>query len=334
LYQFHGECHGQRPDRGAQHFVKVFVTAAMERTGDYQGGFGIEPIRHSGDRPGMRAAATWGLMIGLSGMAAPAWAAPPLERLGPASEGEPISSPEPVAVQEPAPTPEPVPVPVPAQEPEPQLPAYDAPLPTYDAPIAPDVSSPDLPSEPQSDPPTGRGRTALGSILLGGGAALTGVSSAMIGIDTDRGVWIPGVVIGSAALITGVTLVVTGHLRQKRYRVWAGAHADAPVPRNGDGLLVGGMTCLVAGTMGVAIGGSSMVVFQSSDDPPYGQVLVPLGLASVVTGVGLLVGAGNRRTQFKKWKAGSVAPSLSLLPGTRQSNGGIGGLSLGFAGRF
>jgi hypothetical protein len=276
----------------------------------------------------MRAVATWGLMLGLCGTAAPAWAASPVELSEPASEAPSVPVLEPVTIPAPAPTPDPAPVP----NPEPQLPAYDQPLPSYEeAPVVPDdVSFDGVPLELE-DPPTGRGRTALGAILIGGGATLTGVSATMIGLDTDLPAWIPGAVIGSAALITGVTLVVTGQVRQKRYRSWADAHADAPVPARGDGLFAGGVTCMIAGTMGTIIGGVSIVAFQAEDDPPYGQVMVPLGLASVVTGVGLLVGAGKRRKQFDRWKAGSVMPSLSLLPGTRQS---IGGLSLGFAGQF
>lgn len=262
----------------------------------------------------MRAVATWGLMLGLYGLAAPAWAAPP-ELV--AELSEPVSE---------LPEPEPVS--------EPQLPADDQALPSYDeAPIAHDVSfdGVQIMQLELEHPPTGRGRTALGAILIGGGATLTGVSATMIGFDTDLSAWIPGAVIGSAALITGVTLVVTGQRRQKRYRAWADAHADAPVPARGDGLLAGGVTCMIAGTMGTIIGGVSIIAFQAEDDPPYGQVMVPIGLASVITGVGLLASGAKRRKQFDRWEAALVVPSLSLLPGTRQS---IGGLSLGFAGRF
>jgi hypothetical protein len=280
----------------------------------------------------MRAVATWGLMLGLCGLTTPVWATPPAEPPEPAGEAPLVPAPapglEPVTIPVPVPAPEPVP---PEPDSEPQLPAYDQPLPSYDeAPVAPDVSFDGVPIELE-DPPTGRGRTAFGAILLGGGATLTGVSATMIRLDTDLAAWIPGAVIGSAALITGVTLIATGHLRQKRYRAWAKTHADAPVPARGDGLLAGGVTCMIAGTMGTIIGGVSILSFQDEDDPPYGQVMVPLVLASVVTGVGLLVAGGKRRKQFDRWKAGTVSPSLSLLPGTRQS---IGGLSLGFAGRF
>lgn len=278
----------------------------------------------------MRAAATWGMTISLCGsfwLAAPAFAAPPSEPAAPGSEPHsevvPESTPEPV--------PEPTPEPAPTAQPEPQLPAADAPLPSYDElPIGPEASFDGLPIESE-DPPTGRGRTALGSMLLGGGAVLMGVSAIMLDLETDSAVWLPGTLIGSAAVVTGVILVVTGQLRHQKYRAWAKTHASAPVPPRGDGLLAGGLTCMIAGSMGTIIGGVSLVAFQDEDDPPYGQVLVPLGLVSVVTGVGLLAVGGKRRKQFDRWQAGTVVPSLALLPGTRAS---IGGLSLGLAGRF
>jgi hypothetical protein len=261
----------------------------------------------------MRAAAAWGVLIGLCGLfalPATAWAAPP---------PEPVT-PEPV-------TPEPVTPP--AQPPEPQLPAYDQPLPSYDElPIAPEVSFDGVPLEVEN-PPTGRGHLAVGSILLGGGLALTGVSATLIILDTDLAAWIPGALIGASAAVIGAVFVATGDLRRQAHRNWAAAHAHAPVPPRGDGLVAGGLTCIIAGTMGTMIGGVSLVAFQDVDDPPYGQVLVPLGLVSVVTGVGLLAAGGVRRKQYDRWPG--VVPSLSLLPSSRQS---LGGLSLGFAGRF
>jgi hypothetical protein len=246
----------------------------------------------------MRAAATWGVAIGLYGAfgLTPAWAAPP--------------------------SPEPAP-----------LPAYDHALPSYDevpVPLEPDVSLEEVPIETH-DPPTGRGHTALGSILLGGGVALTSASMSMIILNTDLAAWIPGAVLGGTATAVGAILIATGTLRRAKHQAWAKTDVDAPVPPRGDGLVAGGLTCIIAGTMGTIIGGVSLIGFQAQDDPPYGQVLVPLGLVSVVTGVGLLAAGSMRRKQYDRWDAGRVAPSLSLLPGNRQQ---IGGLSLGFAGRF
>jgi hypothetical protein len=291
----------------------------------------------------MRSASTWALMIGLSGWPTPTWAAAPVEPSEPigdaALEPEPNLAPLPQSALEPQPAP--VPAPAPELEPEgayDQPPAYDQPLPSYDElPIAPTVTFDGLPidAEPE-DPPTGRGRTAVGSILLGGGVALMSVSGTMFSRGTDPALWLSGALIGSGSIAAGVTLVLAGHVRHKRYRSWASAHADAPVPPRGDGLLAGGLTCMIAGSMGTIIGGVSVIAFQDEDDPPYGQVLVPLGLVSVVTGVGLLVGAGMRRKQFDRWEAGRVVPSISLLPGTRAPGRAqsIGGLSLGVAGRF
>jgi hypothetical protein len=286
----------------------------------------------------MRAAATWGIswfgvlgMVGMVGIARPAWATPPSEQpaVDPISTPEPVPWPEAEAAIEPPPEPEPALEPIP----EPQLPAYDQPLPSYDdVPIAPDVSFDGAPIEIEIEvPPTGRGHTAVGSILLGGGAVLTGVSATMIGEAIDVPVWLPGAVLGSTAVIAGVSLIITGHFRQKTHRRWVSNHIDGRMPPRGDGLLAGGLTCMIAGVTGAIIGGASIIAFQSDEDPPYGQVMLPLGLASMGTGIGLVAAGSARRKQLDRWQAGLVLPSLSLLPGTRQS---IGGVSLGFAGRF
>jgi hypothetical protein len=207
-------------------------------------------------------------------------------------------------------------------------------LPSYDeAPIAPDVSFDGVPLELDAEdpPPTGRGRTAVGAILLTGGVVLTSVSTAFIIQETDVPAWIPGAVLGGTAVVLGAIFVATGDIRHRAHRDWAKTTIDAPVPPRGDGLLAGGLTCMIAGTMGTIIGGVSLTAFQAEGDPPYGQVMVPLGLVSIVTGVGLLAAGGVRRKHYDRWDAGRIAPSLSLLPGHRQQ---IGGLSFGLAGRF
>jgi hypothetical protein len=235
----------------------------------------------------MRAAATWIMMIvAIVGMAPTAWA-----------------SPEPTT--------------------ESQLPAYDEPPPSDDeVPIASDVSF-DLPHDIEN-PPTGRGHTAVGAILVGGSGALIGLSTASIPFTTDFPVWIIGEALGSVAFVSGVGLLVSGHLRAKKYRAWA----DGPLPARGEGLIAGGITCMVGGTL-VTIAGGISLAYQG-DGIPYGQMLIPIGLVAGSTGVGLFV-AGARRQHFVREQVGHVVPSFSLLPGSRQS---IGGLSLGFAGRF
>jgi hypothetical protein len=276
-------------------------------------------------------------LCGLFGLPGTAWATPPEVQQPEPTQPEPAPAPEAVAPEAVAP-PIPTAEPVPAQPPEPQLPAYDQPLPSYDElPIAPEVPFDDasfdgVPVEVEDvDPPTGRGRLAVGSILFGGGVVLTSVSTALIIQDIDWAAWIPGAVIGASAAVLGAVFVATGDLRRRTHRDWASAHAHAPIPPRGDGLVAGGLTCLIAGSMGTIIGGVSIVAFQADDDPPYGQVLIPIGLVSVVTGVGLLAAGSVRRKQFDRWETANVVPSLSLLPGNRQS---FGGISLGFAGRF
>lgn len=276
----------------------------------------------------MRAAAIWGLALGLLG--------PPEEPTPDPTAAPPVAS-EPIPEVAP-PEPEPIPVePEPVREPEP-LPAYDQPLPSYDdAPIATvDPTFDTRPIEPEDEePPTGRGRTVVGSILMGGGLVLTGVSIAMVVMDTDRAVWIPGTAIGGSAAVGGAIFLATGHVRHQAYREWAAAQSDGPVPPRGQGMLAGGLTCIMGGVAGLIIGGVSLVAFQFEGDPPYGQVLIPLGAISTVTGVGLLVGAGVHGKRYDRWKSARVAPTWSLLPGAPHGGAGrVGGLSVGLSGRF
>jgi hypothetical protein len=258
----------------------------------------------------MRAAAIGGLtlaLVGSFGIAPAARAAPP---------DLPAEAPAPV---EPAPPPA-----------ESSLPAWDQPL-----PIAPDVSFDGVPIEREEDeePKTGHGRTVVGSLLLGGGVVLTTVSATFVALDTDEPVWIPGLVLGSGAVISGVIFIATGRARHRKYQEWA--RNEGPIPPRGHGLVAGGLTCIIAGSVGTIIGGISIASFQGSGDPPYGEVLVPLGVTSIVTGVGLLAVGGVRSKKYDRWKAGRLTPSVSLLPGARHDRiGAVGGLSLGFAGRF
>lgn len=273
----------------------------------------------------MRASAIWGLMAGLAGPPVLPDEAP--EQPAPPVEPAPV---EPAPV-EPALAPEPPPEPAPPEEPP--LPAWDQPLPSYDqAPIAPDVPFDGTAIEDE-EPPSGRGRQAVGAILVSGGVVLTATAATLVALDQDQPVWIPGVVIGSSAAITGAILLATGTIRRAEHKAWAARQADGPVPPRGQGMAAAGITCIVAGSMGTIIGAVSLTSFQDADALPYGEVLVPLGTASVVTGVGLLIGSGVRSKKHQTWESGRVAPTLSLLPGAR-SGPSIGGLSLGVAARF
>ena len=124
-------------------------------------------------------------------------------------------------------------------------------------------------------PPTGRGRQAVGGILVGGGVTLIGVSAAMIAIDEDIAVWIPGMVLGTAATLAGAASLVGGKKRRDRYEAWV-ADQGGDAPPQGVGMIAGGLTCIGAGTLGMIFGGFSLAL-QDGGDLPYGQVLLPLG---------------------------------------------------------
>jgi hypothetical protein len=270
----------------------------------------------------MRAVAIWAL----SGMLA---GAPP---------ELPAEAPEQPPAREPLPESSPAPEPLPPEPPpvEEPLPTWDAPLPGYDEVPVSDVAFDGVPLEPEDgEPPSGRGRMAVGSILLGGGAVLTGTSIAMIILDTDRPVWIPGVVLGGSAVVTGAILVATGSFRRDEHKSWAAEQTDGPVPPRGKGMLAAGVTCMLAGSVGTIIGSISLAALQDDDALPYGQVMIPLGVVSFVTGVGLVVGGSVLGKKHERWQAGRVTPSISLLPGARSDRlASVGGVSFGVAGRF
>lgn len=302
----------------------------------------------------MSTALVFGLLGPLEAAAAPP-EQPSVQRPSKATAAQPsesASTPAGPAPVEPAPT-EPAPAPPdpeaspteadPADEfwePEPEpasLPSYDAELPSYDeAPIDP-LADPDLgfvaPPEPEPEqiPRSGYGRVAVGSILLGGGAVLTGISAGMIVADIDALAWIPGAVVGAGAITAGALSILTGKLRQKKYRAWAEPYGgERAVPRSGAGLTAAGLTCVIAGGAGLTIGGLSLTV-QDTDDLPYGEVMMSLAAVSLVTGATLMAYGGKRKKEFQRWRMHSVTPSFSLLPGSSQR---LAGISLGLIGRF
>jgi hypothetical protein len=226
--------------------------------------------------------------------------------------------------------------PAPAPTPEGGLPAYDADLPRYEE-VPPAVEGEgdgsgygfDEGFEPA--PPSGHGRLAVGGILLGGGAALTVISATMIVRDTDILAWIPGAVLGAGALTAGLGVTLTGVGYRRRYRRWAeGYGGRKALPPPGTGLIAGGITCLAAGGFGMLIGGVSLTL-QDEDDPPYGQVMLPLAATSVVTGIALVIPGAKRKGAYRKWDETRLAPTLGVLPGVRRRPAGV---SVGLAGQF
>ncbi|HVI01429.1 MAG TPA: hypothetical protein VM869_22075 [Enhygromyxa sp.] len=208
-------------------------------------------------------------------------------------------------------------------EPEPsELPSWDT------EPVA----EPIVELEPQHAadplPPDGNGSTAVGAMLLGGGAVLGTASGLLMFSDSDEiGLWITGATLSSVAIATGIGLLVTGAAKRKRYAPWRLQH-DAP-PR-GTGMFAGGTMALSAGAFGVLLGIVSLRL-QDGNDLPYGQVLLSLGSASAVTGIALIVVGQRRGRAFDAWYEKRVMPTIGVLPGPRVRTAGA---TFGIAGRF
>ena len=247
------------------------------------------------------------------------------------SEAQPTeAAPLPAAESAPAPAPEPEPEP----EPESQsgLPSYAA-IPEYQEapPPPPEYVEYVEDVEPNLRPPTGRGRQAVGGILLGGGITLIGISATMIAIDEDVAVWIPGTVLGFGAAIGGAASLIGGHVRHQRYQQWMSENGGEGAPPAGVGMIASGVTCMSAGTFGMLVGGLSLLL-QGEGDLPYGQVMVPLGATSVATGLGLTIAGARRNKRFNRWDEGQApTPSVSLLRGRGRN---VGGAVVGLSGRF
>ena len=214
----------------------------------------------------------------------------------------------------------------PESEPSPEgLPAYDAELPTYDvAPTQPPLDDGGKPALRYA-PKDGRGLISLGGIMAGGGTVLTAASIGLLAANEDVPVWIAGSVLGGLALAGGIAMLVGGKKRLKSYQTWE-ADLGEPVPRQGSGLRAAGMGCLIGGGFGAVMGGISLAL-QDDEDPPYGEVLLGLGLSSGVAGIVMVAIGIRRENQFKKWRRGET----TLVP----TVGGLrGGASVGVAGRF
>ncbi|MCA9682752.1 MAG: hypothetical protein KC457_11185 [Myxococcales bacterium] len=205
------------------------------------------------------------------------------------------------------------------------LPAYDAELPTYDvAPTQPPLDDGGKPALRYA-PKDGRGLISLGGIMAGGGTVLTAASIGLLAANEDVPVWIAGSVLGGLALAGGIAMLVGGKKRLKSYQTWE-ADLGEPVPRQGSGLRAAGMGCLIGGGFGAVMGGISLAL-QDDEDPPYGEVLLGLGLSSGVAGIVMVAIGIRRENQFKKWRRGET----TLVP----TVGGLrGGASVGVAGRF
>ncbi|NVB39997.1 hypothetical protein G6O69_19285 [Pseudenhygromyxa sp. WMMC2535] len=214
-----------------------------------------------------------------------------------------------------------------APPPDAGLPSYSE-LPSYaDTPSASPIAKP----EPGlAVPRDGLGLLSAGGIVLAGGVTLTGISSALIVAERDTGLWFGGLAIGSVATAAGIVSTIIGSSLRKKYRGWASLREDQ-VPPQGNGLRAAGVTCVIAGPIGMTLGVVSMAI-QDEDDLPYGETMLGLGSAAVVASIPMLVIGARRQQNFRHWRiaqdtgtSAQLVPSFSLLPG---------GATLGVGGRF
>lgn len=274
--------------------------------------------------PSLRRAPAWFVASATLVVHSLAVAAPPLEQPEPAPAIE--SAPAPAIESTPAPAieSEPAPASEPESEPtQPELPSWDAPLPSYEQ--LPEIESPQQ-FQPET-PPDGNGSTAVGAMLLGGGVVLAATSGVLIFEDDEVGLWVAGAALSSVAIATGMGLLISGAVKRQRYRPWHLQH-DAPPP--GTGMFASGIVASSAGVFGMLLGGLSLRL-QDDDDLPYGQVVLPLGAASVVTGVALIIVGSKRGRLYDAWHESHVAPTFGLLSSPQLRTAGA---TLGVAGRF
>jgi hypothetical protein len=226
--------------------------------------------------------------------------------------------------------PEPDPVAEPSAEPGTDLPAYDADLPSYDAPL---LAAPDPRSVASEPPPDGNGAIVAGAIMLGGGATLGAISGVLLGQSgQDSAIWFSGAMLAVLCTV-GLAPLTVGLIKRQRYKPWRLEH-DAPA--RGTGMFVGGVMSLSAGTLAMLLGGISLGR-QADDGLPYGEVLLGLGSASVLTGATLLAFGVRRRNAFDRWDHARVqlVPSAGLIANPSAGPAiTLAGVSVGVAGRF
>jgi hypothetical protein len=124
---------------------------------------------------------------------------------------------------------------------EPLPPAPEVGLPSYADPIVADP----IPVA-REVPRDGRGRLAMGTIAMVGGATVFAGTIALAVEGYEPDVWGPTLVLGGLATVTGGLLIHGGRRRLHAYREWEAAQSDV-VPRQGHGLVASGGALLIAG---------------------------------------------------------------------------------------
>lgn len=175
-------------------------------------------------------------------------------------------------------------------------------------------------------PRPGTGRTNAGVVALAwgtthaiiGGVALATVDDPYFGFPGLRRAGIVSLTIGGAALVTGVPLVISGAMAQRKYRAWVEAtHLDPP--RSGNGFLAAGTVALVAGSINLVQGAVAQ---------PPNPFYLSFGGIQLATGLALVSVGAMYRSRYTSWlrRTGMV-----VVPGLVPLRGGG---ALGVSGRF
>jgi hypothetical protein len=184
------------------------------------------------------------------------------------------------------------------------------------------------PLPPPPPPPDGAGRLVGGSVAIGLGLA---AASAVLyeGARADgepRLVASTFVPLGLASLGVGTYLLVRGARARANFNDWK-SFTHARARPTGSGLLVGG-------TMGVVIGGVTLVAaaVQAREPGAFERPLTPtlfgIGAAGVAFGVAALTWGMLRRNHYQGWRQSTF---LGVVPTVAPSRSGV---SFGVAGRF
>lgn len=166
-------------------------------------------------------------------------------------------------------------------------------LPGYDLPVSPEAKRP--PPAPRRD---GLGRITAGSMMLAGGVGLFGGAGILAADGFGRGSWGTALGLGSAATLVGFAMVGRGAVRYHDYRSWA-AEQPEPVPRQGIGLIAGGSTLLVSGTLGHLAALTSLAM---GNWRGYEWALLGLGTGAIAAGSAMLIVGMVRHGRHARWQ--------------------------------
>lgn len=230
--------------------------------------------------------------------------------------------------EEPAPSSNPNPAPTPA--PESGLPSYEAPV----APAPPPADGESLPTLPG----TGAGLFVLSGVLLGTSAMSFTATGFGVAQGWDSEVVAGTGVLGSLMLGASAIMLASGVKRNKKFKAWGEANPDLyePSRKRGTGMLAGGITATALGGTATLWGGVAQAlqcyeVFDVCEPSPVPPVALGLGLASLTTGVTLLILANKRKHRYDEWRRGLDPARVQVVPTASASREG---LSFGVAGRF